>query len=90
MWQATDASSVDNTQMQHGNQQQIFRMKGILNISNDSKPHYLQAVQQLYEIQPSDRDRWEIDIDRHSRVVVIGRYLDVKGLERGLHACSVV
>ena len=58
---------------------QIFRMKGIVSVSNDDKKYILQAVNDLFECEPLQDEKegfWGKDEERVTRVVVIGRFLD--------------
>lgn len=62
----------------------IFRMKGVLNIAQESKMHVLQGVHQLFEITPSQD--WG-DTKPFSKMVFIGKALDKAALQQGLSAC---
>ena len=64
----------------------IFRMKGLLNIAGSAKQHVLQAVGQLYEVSPAGL--WPASATRVSRVVVIGKGMDMHALQVQLTACE--
>eukprot|EP01024_Parvocaulis_polyphysoides_P067588 TRINITY_DN8097_c1_g1_i2.p1 TRINITY_DN8097_c1_g1~~TRINITY_DN8097_c1_g1_i2.p1 ORF type:complete len:337 (+),score=46.89 TRINITY_DN8097_c1_g1_i2:95-1012(+) len=60
--------------------QDIYRMKGVLHIHNTRRKYVLQAVHDLYEIVEGQQE-WQIDEPRVSRVVVIGKGLNKQKLE---------
>ena len=68
--------------------QDIYRMKGLLNVVGETEAHILQAVHELYDIVPgmcwSDLPATQ----RHqTKVVVIGRNLEDDLLRQGFLAC---
>lgn len=61
----------------------IFRMKGILNVKDSDKPTYLQAVQQMYDLQPGTI--WPIKYQSgqpFTRIFMIGRVLHEEKLQK--------
>lgn len=68
--------------------QDIYRMKGLLNVADKHEAHILQAVHELYDIVPgmcwSDlpETQWH-----QTKVVVIGRNLQYDMLHEGFMAC---
>ncbi len=65
--------------------QDIFRMKGILNLKGQSRRFVFQGVHMLFEGQP-DRE-WKADETRKSQLVFIGRNLDREALNAGFRRC---
>lgn len=65
---------------------EIFRMKGILSINGENEPYFLQGVQQLFDIQPS-MSRWDVGKKKTTRIVVIGRFLNIEILQKGFFSC---
>lgn len=66
----------------HGDE--LFRLKGILAIAGDDRRHVLQGVHRITEHLPADP--WG-RASRESRIVFIGRNLDVGALQTSLTAC---
>ena len=65
----------------------IYRMKAILNVQHhNNTKYYMQAVQQLYDIQASD-NKWSDGNSRHSSLVVIGKNLDIELLHEQFMQC---
>lgn len=65
---------------------EIFRIKGLLSYAESADQHFLQGVQQLFDIQQGGP--WKCGADeRSTRIVVIGRSLDREALEAGLERC---
>ncbi len=65
--------------------QDIFRMKGILNISNDNRRFVFQGVHMLFDGRP---DRlWKDSETRRNELVFIGRNLDEAQLREDFRAC---
>jgi G3E family GTPase len=62
----------------------IFRMKGILDIAGEARRFVFQGVHMLFDGAP-DRD-WPPG-PRRSQIVFIGKRLDRAGLTAGLHGC---
>jgi G3E family GTPase len=65
--------------------QDIFRMKGILNLKGQTRRFVFQGVHMLFEGQP-DRE-WKADETRKSQLVFIGRNLDREALNAGFRRC---
>jgi G3E family GTPase len=68
--------------------QNIFRMKGILNIQGQTKRFVFQGVHMIFDGKP-DRD-WRIDEQRKNELVFIGRDLDEAKLRADFTRCLVV
>jgi G3E family GTPase len=65
--------------------QDIFRMKGILNIANDEHRFVFQGVHMIFD---GRQDRaWKASEARNNQLVFIGRNLDEAQLKSGLMAC---
>ena len=64
----------------------IFRMKGFLSISGDSRRFVFQGVHMLFDAKP-DR-AWE-DLPRKNQLVFIGRNLDEEEMRKGFEKCLV-
>ncbi|AFY96101.1 CobW family GTP-binding protein [Chamaesiphon minutus] len=67
--------------------QNIFRMKGILNIQGQDRRFVLQGVHMLMDAQP-DR-AWRADEERKNELVFIGRDLDEAKLRKDFNKCLV-
>ncbi len=67
--------------------QNIFRMKGILNIHQQDRRFVLQGVHMLMDGKP-DRE-WRVDEDRKNQLVFIGRDLDEAQLRKDFNKCLV-
>jgi len=65
--------------------QDIFRMKGILNLKNLPERFVFQGVHMLFEGKP-DR-AWKEGETRRSQIVFIGRHLDREALQAGFRRC---
>jgi G3E family GTPase len=68
--------------------QNIFRMKGILNIQGQTKRFVFQGVHMIFDGKP-DRD-WRADEQRKNELVFIGRDLDEAKLRADFTKCLVV
>jgi G3E family GTPase len=64
--------------------QDIFRMKGVLNIRGDERRYVFHGVHMMFEGRP---DRPWGDAPRSSQLVFIGRGLDRAALETGFASC---
>jgi G3E family GTPase len=64
---------------------QIYRMKGVLSISNADEKFVYQAVHMLF--RGNFDDKWEASEPRESKLVFIGKNLDEKELRDGFNAC---
>ncbi|MBE7418723.1 MAG: GTP-binding protein [Ideonella sp.] len=62
----------------------IFRLKGILQVQGDDRRHVLQGVHRIVELKPS-MPWW--DETPSSKLVFIGRHLHANALRERLHAC---
>lgn len=71
--------------MNHG--PDIFRMKGVLSISGDTRRFVFQGVHMLFDGRP-DRP-WSKKEQRHNSLIFIGRKLDRAKLEAGFKSCLV-
>ena len=64
--------------------QDIYRMKGLLKVAGSAQAHVLQAVHELYDVVPgiawSDLPAQQ---QHQSKVVLIGRNLDIDALQDG-------
>ena len=70
--------------------QDIYRMKGLLNVAGSDAAHILQAVHELYDIVPGMCWKDLPSTQRHqTKVVVIGRNLDYDLLHEGFIVCFV-
>jgi G3E family GTPase len=67
--------------------QNIFRMKGILNIQGQTKRFVFQGVHMIFDGKP-DRD-WRVDEQRKNELVFIGRDLDEAKLRADFTKCLV-
>ncbi len=67
--------------------QNIFRMKGILNIHQQDRRFVLQGVHMLMDGKP-DRE-WRVDEERKNELVFIGRDLDEAQLRKDFNKCLV-
>jgi G3E family GTPase len=67
--------------------QNIFRMKGILNIHAQSQRFVLQGVHMIMDAR-FDRE-WRVDEDRKNQLVLIGRNLDELKLRQSFHNCLI-
>jgi G3E family GTPase len=65
--------------------QDIFRMKGVLNLKGDEQRFVFQGVHMMFDGQP-DR-RWKPGEERVNKLVFIGRNLDRQELTDGLTGC---
>jgi G3E family GTPase len=65
--------------------QDIFRMKGVLNLKGDDKRFVFQGVHMMFDGQP-DR-KWKVGEERVNKLVFIGRNLDRQELTDGLKGC---
>lgn len=85
-------SAGDNKEGQKDpHKQEIFRLKGVLNVVGCENKYFLQGVQQLFDTFESN-DAWstceqEKGGERVTRIVVIGRNLDKADLQRGMLRC---
>jgi G3E family GTPase len=64
----------------------ILRMKGVLDFHGEARQFYFHSVHMLTEAKPGKR--WAAGVPRVSRIVVIGRKLDIDALHRGFQSCA--
>ena len=64
----------------------IFRMKGFLSLSGESRRFVFQGVHMLFDGQP---DREWGDLPRRNQLVFIGRNLDEQDMRQGFEACLI-
>jgi G3E family GTPase len=62
----------------------IFRLKGIVQVGEDDRRYVLQGVHRLLDLRPMGA--WD-GAERSSKFVFIGRNLDRADLQAGLAAC---
>lgn len=67
--------------------QNIFRMKGILNVDDEDRRFVLQGVHMLLEGRPGKP--WRPNENRRNEIVFIGRDLQEATLREGLQSCLV-
>lgn len=68
--------------------QDIFRLKGIVEVQGEARRVVFQGVHMMFEGRP-DRP-WAPDEDRTNTLVFIGRNLDAEELRKGLCSCKAV
>jgi G3E family GTPase len=64
----------------------ILRMKGVLDFHGEARRFYFHSVHMLTEATPGKR--WSTREPRISRLVVIGRNLDIDALKHGFQSCA--
>ncbi|KAK4765763.1 hypothetical protein SAY86_026853 [Trapa natans] len=64
----------------------IYRCKGVLNVANSDTLHMLQAVKEIYEIEPARK--WKDGEDRINKIVFIGHNLNEEALADSLRSCA--
>jgi G3E family GTPase len=74
------------TQLTLAPEQTIMRMKGVLDFHGEARQFYFHSVHMLTEAKPGKR--WADDASRVSRLVVIGRNLDIDLLRDGFQSCA--
>lgn len=82
-----DVNKLNNwiAQLLHNQGQNIFRMKGILNIANDDRRFVFQGVHMIFDGR-IDRP-WYATEDRKNELVFIGRNLEELSLRESFMAC---
>ena len=65
----------------------LYRMKGLLWIENEKDQYVLQSVGKRYDL--SKKRAWEVEEERKTIIVFIGKNIQRKGLERFLQTCLV-
>jgi G3E family GTPase len=65
----------------------IYRMKGVLNVNEDSRRVIFQGVHMLLDAKPGEV--WLPTEERKSQLIFIGRHLDRAALDAGFRACQV-
>lgn len=66
-------------------QEQVYRMKGILNVTGSNRRHVFQAVRDLYDIV--EGPSWGEAETQESRIVVIGQNLNFKSMSDSFQSC---
>lgn len=86
--QSLDASLFSKwaTKVSTQTEQSILRIKGILDFDEEARQFYFHSVYMLTECKPGKP--WPGNIPRTSRLVIIGRNLDVAGLKAGFESCT--
>jgi G3E family GTPase len=79
--------------------QQIYRLKGILSVgkligntcSTDHRRFIVQGVYDLWDIHPCTTPDlfWKDEEDRISKIIIIGRNLEVSTLKDGFNKCKL-
>uniref|UniRef100_A0A803KVQ8 CobW C-terminal domain-containing protein n=1 Tax=Chenopodium quinoa TaxID=63459 RepID=A0A803KVQ8_CHEQI len=64
----------------------VYRCKGVLNISDSDELHTLQAVREIYDIVPSRA--WKNEETRMNKIVFIGQCLDEEILADSFKSCK--
>ena len=74
-----------------GGGMQIYRMKGALLVEGSAQVHVLQAVHDIFDVQPSSHARSSPAdcTEGRNRVIMIGKSLDAAAMLDGLRACVV-
>ena len=75
------------TQLTVRSGQDILRMKGVLEFAGEARQFYFHSVHMLTEAKPGKR--WPADMPRISRMVVIGRKLDIDAIRQGFLSCAL-
>ena len=67
----------------------IYRMKGMLHVKNNDNLFILQAVHDIFDIQPSTTEVGSADDNSNglNKIIVIGRHLDNVALMRNFESC---
>ncbi|SDY98754.1 GTP-binding protein, partial [Nitrosomonas halophila] len=65
--------------------QDIYRMKGILDIDSENRRFVFQGVHMLLDGRPGRV--WQNDEPRRNELVFIGRHLSEKALKEGFRSC---
>eukprot|EP00252_Welwitschia_mirabilis_P014688 TRINITY_DN3239_c0_g1_i1.p1 TRINITY_DN3239_c0_g1~~TRINITY_DN3239_c0_g1_i1.p1 ORF type:complete len:372 (-),score=85.64 TRINITY_DN3239_c0_g1_i1:279-1394(-) len=66
----------------------IYRCKGVLDVSDSDEVHILQAVRDLYEIAPGRK--WKATEKRVNKIVLIGRRLNLHDLCTSFKSCIAI
>lgn len=74
------------TQVTMLSDQTIMRMKGVLNFYGESRQFYFHSVHMLTDAKPGKP--WNSDANRISRLVIIGRNLNIDELQKGFQSCA--
>ena len=65
---------------------QLMRIKGVLELDGEARQFYFHSVHMLLDSQPGRR--WRSNEERQSKLVFIGRELDIAALRAGLLSCQ--
>jgi G3E family GTPase len=71
----------------------IYRMKGVFHVKGDDRLHILQAVHDIFDIQPSSflvGSEQDASTGGCNKVIAIGKNIDSVSIERELKKCIVV
>lgn len=74
------------TQLTLSPEQTIMRMKGVMDFYGEARQFYFHSVHMLTEAKPGKR--WADDASRISRLVVIGRNLNIDAIRNGFLSCG--
>ena len=66
----------------------ILRIKGVISVSNNEFKHSLQCVEQLFILEPTCI-KWNKDEIRINKIVLIGRYINIKKIGELFSCCLV-
>lgn len=69
----------------------IFRMKGVFHVQNEEYLYLMQAVHDVFDIQPSTFSRHSVDDKTNgmNSVILIGKNLDQNYLEKEIKGCLI-
>ncbi|XP_059655710.1 uncharacterized protein LOC132302787 isoform X2 [Cornus florida] len=65
----------------------VYRCKGVLNVSNSDQLHTLQAVREIYEIVPTRK--WRTEENQMNKIVFIGQSLNEEILIDSFRGCVI-
>jgi G3E family GTPase len=85
------ASSVKEGSSSSSTEPQIFRMKGILRVADHKKLYILQAVHDVFDLQPSTHDVDSLErlsLGNRSAVIIIGHHLCEETLRSGFTSAT--
>ncbi|XP_072974469.1 uncharacterized protein [Typha angustifolia] len=66
----------------------IYRCKGVLHVHNSDQLHTLQAVREVYEVEPARE--WYGTEKRLNKIVFIGHNLDLDNLQDSFRSCTIL
>ena len=87
----SSANRGQTTKLKNDTSQRIFRMKGILHIKDNPNIHILQAVHDLFDIQPSTfiANSPQDTSNGVNKIILIGRNVNIDDVEEKILACLV-